>query len=90
MGALSTAFFKIKNTNVAWVHNRSHNYCNTFVPLSACSCFSFLAVIFVYLFSRESKLEKAKQDAKEVLAKQVKVSLKFEIEEVSVVTFPGI
>lgn len=45
----------------------------------------------MYLSIRESKVEKAKLVAKEALAKQVKVSLKFEIEEVSVnITFPGI
>lgn len=48
-------------------------------------------MIFLYLLIRESKVEKAKLVAKEALAKQVKVSLKFEIEEVSVnITFPGI
>lgn len=43
------------------------------------------------MFSRESKLELAKLEAKleanEALAKQVKVSLKFEIEEVGVISF---
>ena len=39
------------------------------------------------MLSRESKVEKAKKFAKEALAKQVKISLKFEIEEVSLITF---
>ena len=39
------------------------------------------------LLSRESRVEKAKKFAKEALAKQVKISLKFEIEEVSLIMF---
>ena len=62
-----------------------------FVPASVCAYFHvklWSFCFFFYLFSRESKVEDAKQVAKEALAKQVKVSLTFEIEEVSV-TFPG-
>lgn len=48
--------------------------------------FQALFILHVLLSSiiSESKLEKAKLEAKEALAKQIKVSLEFEIEQVGV------
>lgn len=58
--------------------------------VSHSTVFIFLAlsgVIFCH-FS-ESKLEQAKLEAKEALAKQVKISLEFEIEKVGASLFQG-
>lgn len=52
-----------------------------------CNWFGYLLFIsnfFIPVTISESKLEKAKVEAKEVLAKQVKVSLEFQIEQVGV------
>lgn len=65
---------------------KSHNFCKS---IHCFLCFRFLAVIILYLFGRESTLEQAKIEAKEALAKQVKVSLKFEIEQVGVIMLLG-
>lgn len=75
---------------MALVHKGFCNYMYRVCTWKCLFIFFIFTVIFVYLLSREFKVEKAKQVAKEALAKQVKVSLKFAIEEVSVKTFPGI
>ena len=47
------------------------------------SCiFSDLPSVVFFVLVSESNLEKAKLEAKEAMAKQIKVSLDFEIEEV--------
>ena len=47
----------------------------------------FSGIIFSFFYRRETNLEGAKSEEKEVMAKQVKVSLKFEIEEVCLSIF---
>ena len=47
----------------------------------------FSGVIFSFFSRRETNLEGAKSEEKEAMAKQVKVSLKFEIEEVCLSNF---
>ena len=47
----------------------------------------FSGIIYSFFPRRESNLEGAKSEEKEAIAKQVKVSLKFEIEEVCLSIF---
>ena len=47
----------------------------------------FSGIIFFFFSRRETNLEGAKSEEKEAMAKQVKVSLKFEIEEVCLSIF---
>ena len=47
----------------------------------------FSVIIFSFFSRRETNLEGAKSEEKEAMAKQVKVSLKFEIEEVCLSIF---